>query len=548
MSEKLVLYFIERSKPSKTRFIRVYWARTYIEQGNFFPYSIGDYSFLFRPLHAIVNISIVILADRRKRVVGFKTTERSNMDFQKVVDSVAALSCIISVEKLADGGYGDIRIVTGNEAYIDSIQNPGQDDVEMLTREFIPNSLYTEYLTRDMNFENYCYGAAVEKKCLHSYAHPDRYDVWFNMTFLPLWPDDGNLCYCMYTMEINLEPSSERMSNIKGDIAAAVLETALTFRATKDFRKAMQNVVEDILELCEAESCTVLLVDHEKEQCEVQGTVYAEGASVRSSPDYFETNFYPVASTWKDTISGSNCIIAKNEQEFDVIRERNPIWYNSLKEKGVRSIALFPLKAKSEHIGYMWVSNFREDRAEQIKEILELTVFVLEAETDNHLMTGKLKELSARDMLTGVMNRNEMNNYVDWLSELPDEEKNSVGVLFGDLNGLKRVNDTQGHNAGDILLRNAASALKEVFDDRCIFRAGGDEFVVILRDVSPDRMEQDAEALRASAEHYPEVSFAIGCGFDEDCRKVRKALADADKRMYADKEKYYSEGNRKKYR
>ena len=468
------------------------------------------------------------------------------MDFQKVVDSVAALSCIISVEKLADGGYGDVRIVTGNKAYIDSIQNPGQD-VEMLTREFIPNSLYTEYLTRDMNFENYCYGAAVEKKCLHSYAHPDRFDVWFNMTFLPLWPDDGNLCYCMYTMEINTEPSSERMSNIKGDIAAEVLETALTFRATKDFKKAMTNVAGDILELCEGEACGILLVDHEKERCELIGTAHTEASKIPIPNSYFEADFYPVACSWKDTISGSNCVIAKNDQEFEVIKERNPLWYQSLREKGVSTIALFPLKSHSDHIGYMWIANFREDRADQIKEILELTVFVLEAETDNYLMTGKLKELSARDMLTGVMNRNEMNNYVDWLSELPDDQKSTVGVLFGDLNGLKRVNDTEGHNAGDILLRNAASALKEVFDDKCIFRAGGDEFVVILRDVSPNQMEEEAEKLRASADHYPEVSFAIGCGYDEDCRNVRKALGKADKLMYEDKEKYYAD-NRKRYR
>ena len=65
----------------------------------------------------------------------------------------------------------------------------------MLTKKFVPDSLYTDYMPRDLNFEDFCYRAAVQKKCLHSYAHPDRYDVWFNMTFLPLWPDNGNLYY-----------------------------------------------------------------------------------------------------------------------------------------------------------------------------------------------------------------------------------------------------------------------------------------------------------------------------------------------------------------
>jgi hypothetical protein len=43
------------------------------------------------------------------------------MDFQQIADSMAAMTCIVSVEKRPDGGYGDIRIVTGNRAYIDSI-------------------------------------------------------------------------------------------------------------------------------------------------------------------------------------------------------------------------------------------------------------------------------------------------------------------------------------------------------------------------------------------------------------------------------------------
>ena len=462
-----------------------------------------------------------------------------NTDFQKVADGIAAMTCIVSVEKLPDGGCGEIRLVTGNRAYIDSIERPMQD-VVMLTKEFVPNSLYTTYMTRDLNFEDFCYRAAVQKKCLHSYAHPDRYDVWFNMSFLPLWPDDGNLCYCAYIMEINFEPSSERISNISGDIAASVLETAIKLREAKDFKAAMKDVVGDIRRLCESKYCGVLLVDNEKETCEVLGEDYAPDFKRELPDDFLENDFYRVARTWKDTISGSNCLIAKNEREFQVIAERNPLWYNSLKRAGVKNIALFPLKSRNEHLGYMWAAHFEENRSAKIKEILELTTFVLGSEVGNHLMVNKLKELSSRDLLTGVMNRNEMNNYVDSLRNLPDGQKKSVGILFNDLNGLKKVNDTQGHEDGDRLLQNAAGALKEVFETRNIFRAGGDEFVVILTDVSREQMEEKAQALRAAAEHYPAVSFSIGCSFEEDCRDVRRALIQADERMYEAKKKYYA--------
>ena len=62
------------------------------------------------------------------------------LDFQKVADSIAAMTCVVSVEKLADGGCGEIRIVTGNKSYIDSIEHPMQD-VVMRSRKFVPNSL-----------------------------------------------------------------------------------------------------------------------------------------------------------------------------------------------------------------------------------------------------------------------------------------------------------------------------------------------------------------------------------------------------------------------
>ena len=462
-----------------------------------------------------------------------------SVDFQKVADSMAAMTCIVSVEKLPDGRCGDIRIVTGNRAYIDSIENPAQD-VEMLTRKFVPNSLYTTYLTRDLNFEDFCYRAAVQKKCLHSYAHPDRYDVWFNMTFLPLLPDEGNLCYCTYTMEINFEPSSERISNISGDIAASVLETAITLRAAKDFRAAMKDAMREIRRLCEAEYCGILVVDNEHETCKVLGEDFSEDSQLHPRENYLDKDFYPIACTWKDTISGSNCLIVKNERDLEVVAQRNPLWYGSLKEGGIKTIALFPLKSRQDHVGYMWATNFHEDQSTRIKEILELTAFVLGSEISNYLMMDRLKELSSRDMLTGVMNRNEMNNYVDWLSDLPEAQKKSVGVLFTDLNGLKQINDTQGHSAGDALLRSAACALRELFDARTIFRAGGDEFVVILTDVSREHMEDRARELVLAAGRYPNVSFAVGCGFEEDCREVRRALALADERMYQDKKQHYA--------
>lgn len=458
------------------------------------------------------------------------------MNFQAVVESVPTAACIVSVEKLEHGNYGKVRIVTGNKLYVDSIEHP-LDNMAMLSRKFIPNSEYTEYLTRDMNFEDACYNAAVNKKCLHAYAHPARFDVWFNMTFLPLVPDDGDICYCMYIMEINFKPDAKRLSTISADIASAVLETCIKLRSPDDFKDTMTSICKDIRDLCGSEHCCILLMDTEKRTCSVLCEAFSENSKLLSMEHYVDDAFYDIADSWKDTISGSNCLIVKNEHDMEIVRERNPIWHRSITDAGGKTIVLFPLEFKGELLGYIWAVNFDADKAETIKETFELTTFILASELYSYRMMDRLHVLSSTDMLTGVMNRNEMNHFIDALSASRSDA--SVGVLFADLNGLKAVNDGEGHNAGDRLLKNAANALRDVFAIHEIFRAGGDEFVVVLTNVTEEELLEKTAKLHAASEKYGNVVFAVGTAYESSVKNVRIALHNADERMYADKKRYY---------
>ena len=462
------------------------------------------------------------------------------MDFQAVVDSLPAMACVVSVEDLGDGKAGKYRIVTGNKAYIDSIEHPAPG-TEMLTDRFTPNAEYTTYLTRDMNFEDYCYRAAVQKKCLHSYAHPDRMPVWFNMTFLPLTPDDGNICYCLYIMEINFTPDTKTMSDINGDMASAVLETCIKLRGAVDFEEAMKDVIKDIRKLCDAEYCCILTVDDSKRSCGVLCEAFSDDTDLLPMDKYVDEAFYDIVASWEETIAGSSCLIVKNEQDMEVVRERNPIWYESLYAAGAMSIVLFPLKSQDTLLGYIWAANFNAEDAVNIKETLELTTFILGSELGNSMLVDRLRELSSRDMLTGVMNRNEMNNYVDSLANSKDTGRASVAVIFADLNGLKNVNDVEGHAAGDQLLKDAASVLREVFDERSIFRAGGDEFAIIVKGYTEVTLNERIKSIRRGAERTGKVSFAIGGAVEYDYHNIRTALRHADLAMYEDKHRYYEE-------
>ena len=460
------------------------------------------------------------------------------MDYQTIVDGFSAMACIVSVEKNAEGSQRKFRIVTGNKAYIDSIEHPSPM-ARMLTDKFTPNTEYTNYITRDLNFETYCYQAAVDHKCLHSYAHPDRMDFWFNMSFLPLESDDENLAYCIYIMELEFEASSERMSGISDDIAASVLDTCIKLRGTNNFKATMQEVIKDIRDLCDAEHCCILSMDEMNRKCAVLGEALSKDTKLLPMDTYVNDAFYDIAESWIGTIAGSNCLIAKDENDMLLVKERNPVWYDSLTTAGARNIVLFPLKSRNQLLGFMWAINYDSSRSTKIKETLEVTTFILGSELGNYLLLDRLRTLGSKDLLTGVMNRNEMNNYVESLSRGEKQGNSSVAVLFADLNGLKDVNDANGHSAGDTLLKNAAKVLKTAFKETEIFRAGGDEFSIIALDVSEEELAKRIEKIRAISTDYENLSFALGGYIEKDSRNIRMALRLADERMYKDKQQFY---------
>ena len=299
------------------------------------------------------------------------------MDLQKYVDGFGAMTCIVSVEKLENGKRGKFRIVTGNKAYIDSIEHPASG-AELLIQKFTPNQEYTNYLTRDLNFEEYCYKAAVEKRCLNSYATAERIQgVWFNMVFLPVAYEEGNLCFCTYTMEINFEANLDRMSSLPADVTSNVIKICLQLRSAKEFDEMMSDVIHDVRNMFDAEHCCILLMDSFERKCTVLCEALAENTILTSMNNYNVDGFYDIADSWKDLIAGSNCLVVKDKHDMDVVKERNPIWYESFTSAHGKNIILFPLKFRDKLLGYIWAMNYDARKATSIKETFETTASIL---------------------------------------------------------------------------------------------------------------------------------------------------------------------------
>ena len=460
-------------------------------------------------------------------------------ELQCFVDTFKPYTCIMAVDKMPGGRYGEIRIVTGNKAYLDSVNDPiNADSPARKDGRFIPDLPYEHYIPKNLNFEEFCYRCAVLGEPLHSYVFLEYFGLWFDIYMLPLESDDEKTCYCTYTMEHTKEADVSKMTDISYKTASEVLTACIKLRSSNDFKKAIHSVVDDIQEICGAAHCCILLTDNTHRKCTVLAESFAEETASQYQPmeTYLNDDFYEITLSWNDLIAESNCIIISNKEDMELVKQRAPGWYDSLMVAGVESIVLFPLKMQGETLGYIWSLNFDVSNTLHIKQALELTTLFVASEIAGYQMIDRLKALSTIDLLTGVNNRNAMNNDVDqfvW--------SETLGIVFADLNGLKRVNDKEGHDAGDLLLKNAALALQRIFVGSKIYRSGGDEFLVIAPDITEDDLNQRVKALHKVSESPDSPSFAIGSVFSDKETDIRKMMQTADELMYQNKAQYYDQ-------
>lgn len=161
--------------------------------------------------------------------------------------------------------------------------------------------------------------------------------------------------------------------------------------------------------------------------------------------------------------------------------------------------------------------------------------------------TQKFVEEALEDQLTGLKNRRAYSLEIERLNELPS--LNDISVATMDINGLKLTNDSFGHTAGDDLLRGAASIMTECFANKGwkLFRTGGDEFIAITTRPIGDKTEITNEFKTQLKKFHHElikelsVSIGIAKGCEEDISSVEDLIKMADKKMYADKEVFYSD-------
>lgn len=459
-------------------------------------------------------------------------------NLQNFIEQFKTMACILSVEKRNDGKAGNICIEIANKQYIEFLEKLNGNGKSSFETKFEPGSNYERFMPKALDFERCCHECAIEQKPVQAFIQPEQSNIHISMILLPLGIEDPNKAYCTLSQETSEESESSEESMLSAEMSKNVLKTCVKLRGATNLQKTMDEVIEDIRKICGANYCCVLLTNFNEHSCSVFSDSVKVNSHHRSIRDYLTEDFVDYAKSWLHLLARSSCLIIKNKEDLETIKQQYPNWHTSLTNANVESLVLLPLEYNNVILGFIWVSNFDVSNTLNIKETLELTTFFVASEIANYQLVGRLEYLSNMDLLTSVQNRNSMNNRVSQFMNGKVQYK-SLAVIFADLNGLKPVNDKYGHDAGDELLKKASSALKLTFSKSEIYRAGGDEFLVIILDQPKEDIEAKVQKLRENSENTDNVSFSLGFYYNENGGNIRTAMHEADVRMYEDKKQFY---------
>lgn len=216
----------------------------------------------------------------------------------------------------------------------------------------------------------------------------------------------------------------------------------------------------------------------------------------------------------------------------DIEEEPGQPYYETLKMQDITRLLAVPLNSDGKIIGFLGVDNPRlhyEDHT-----LLSSIQYFLTDSLKAKERKACLQYMSYRDMLTTLYNRN---RYIQVLEGMQAKTVIKTSVAYIDINGLKRVNDLYGHEAGDRLIINTARSMLAILPENA-YRVGGDEFVLICFDMDEkifrSKVRDICDSIAAKR-----ISVSVGVVWEESSSELETMLRRADDLMYAEKKKYY---------
>lgn len=213
----------------------------------------------------------------------------------------------------------------------------------------------------------------------------------------------------------------------------------------------------------------------------------------------------------------------------------------------LRSVALLPLIRQHKQIGSLNLGSRQVDRFQAGigTQFLQHLTAVISACIENARLQESIKQLGLRDPLTGVNNRRFFDQRVVEEASLAQRNNTPLSCLFLDLDHFKSINDNYGHQAGDIVLKQAAKIFNDIMRTSDILaRYGGEEFVILLTNTLLKTAYEIAERIRKtiaasdfiiSPTESLNITLSIGIAVIDDSKLItnsQQLIKAADEAVY----------------
>lgn len=297
-----------------------------------------------------------------------------------------------------------------------------------------------------------------------------------------------------------------------------------------DIDVGIKNLLATVNDYFQADRTYVFEIDPDRDVL-INTFEYICGQEVSAQMDNLQEVPVSVIKVWMQ-----NFRQGRSYYMSDLEQERGQPSYEMLKAQQVWRLLAVPLMKGGAMVGFLGVDNPRAHYDDAT--LLASIQFFVTNSLDRKKQQAYLEKLSYRDMLTGLYNRN---RYIERLEAYKQVQDQQIGAIYIDLNGLKKVNDEQGHRAGDELIVRAAGTIAGIFAEDA-YRVGGDEFVVILLDVSREDFARKTEQLRRQMQENS-VDASIGGVWQASTENLENLLRLADENMYREKKRYYSQAD-----
>lgn len=237
-----------------------------------------------------------------------------------------------------------------------------------------------------------------------------------------------------------------------------------------------------------------------------------------------------VIETWYVQFQKFNNIIINDIEEYKNINKKI---YNIFKPQGVKSLVTGPIKINGKMVGFYGVDNPPSDKLNEVSDQINMIEFMISFMMKLRENADVLEHSALYDQLTDCKNRKAL----DWAYADQIDKYLPLALVMCDLNGLKEINDEKGHDVGDRYIVQSTKTLRTIFGKQHVYRIGGDEFVVVLPNITPEAFKELIEA----ANEKLSTTFSFGTAISNTTgTDFESLLKTADAKMYQNKKQYYN--------